>query len=406
MSKTFFQKNRQNIADKITQENSVIIVASHSQQQAKGDVGQAFRQEPNFYYLTGLEEPDAVLVILPVTKKAPKVFLIVDDRSDQARLWTGQKTIPELKAICGIDSIYQQEKGHQLLDRIISSSDNLYLLGTSAEHGLEPNGFPNSVLSDLQKKFPLKEYHELIPLISELRVIKDDYEVQQLQSAIDITAQAFASLSEQLSSINNEAQAHAIILSEFIKNMSREAYPSIVASARNACQIHYEDNNKKIENGSLLLVDAGCEVNGYAADISRTLPIGKISARQTEVFEAVKQVQKECLKEYIPGASMHKIEQKAEKSIARQLKKLGIIRDIDDLNEVRKYYPHAIGHHVGLEVHDVHTRSDILEPGMVLTCEPGIYIPEEEIGVRIEDMVLITTDSNQLISSNIASDIE
>ena len=250
------------------------------------------------------------------------------------------------------------------------------------------------------------ELLDLRPHIIRMRMVKQSTEIEQIQRAIDATAQALSGIRKAgLSSYAYEFEVEAAITASFRKSNTKHAYEPIVAAGKNACTLHYIQNDGAVSSGDLLLLDVGAESNYYAADITRTYGVGEMSKRQRQVYDSVLEVQTFAYEQLTVGTTLKTYENKIVEFMGEKLRELGLIKSIDH-ETVRKYYPHATSHFLGLDVHDVADYDRPLEPGMVLTVEPGIYIPEESIGIRIEDDVLIGETGLQILSADITSMLE
>ena len=395
------QKRRQELLRKL-ERNAIVIVSTNSEQKRNGDVNYPFRPDSNFWYLTGFTEPDAVAVI---SKDNYSIFLRPKDQKKE--IWDGERLGIEIapeellaNKAYPIESFFDEIK-------ILINKDKIVYFDDSST-----NIINKSIISSLNSSFePLKPY------LSEMRLLKDQDEINKMQLSAQYSAETHMMVMKTVKPGMYEYQVAAIFDSEFTKRNSRHAYPPIVAGGNNACVLHYIENNKKLNDGDLLLVDAGCEISGYASDVTRTFPInGSFNDAQREIYEIVLNAQKSAINCIKPGEKVNRPHEIACDIISKGLTKLGIIKDSSGL---RDYYMHNTGHWLGLDVHDVgeyKTDDDYrcFEECMVMTVEPGIYIRKNDkidskywgIGVRIEDDILVTADGYKILSNSVVKEIE
>ncbi|MDP7553043.1 MAG: aminopeptidase P N-terminal domain-containing protein [Candidatus Thioglobus sp.] len=395
------QKRRQELLRKL-ERNAIVIVSTNSEQKRNGDVNYPFRPDSNFWYLTGFTEPDAVAVI---SKDNYAIFLRPKDQKKE--IWDGERLGIEIapeellaNKAYPIESFFDEIK-------ILINKDKIVYFDDSST-----NIINKSIISSLNSSFePLKPY------LSEMRLLKDQDEINKMQLSAQYSAETHMMVMKTVKPGMYEYQVAAIFDSEFTRRNSRHAYPPIVAGGNNACVLHYIENNKKLNDGDLLLVDAGCEISGYASDVTRTFPInGSFNDAQREIYEIVLNAQKSAINCIKPGEKVNRPHEIACDIISKGLTKLGIIKDSSGL---RDYYMHNTGHWLGLDVHDVgeyKTDDDYrcFEECMVMTVEPGIYIRKNDkidskywgIGVRIEDDILVTADGYKILSNSVVKEIE
>ena len=394
------QKRRQELLRKL-EHNAVIIVSTNSEQKRNGDVNYPFRPDSNFWYLTGFTEPDAVAVI---SKENYSVFLRPKDQKKE--IWDGKrlgiKMAPE-KLLANkaypIESLLAEIK-------ILTNKDKIIYFDDSST-----NLINKSIISTLGQSFK-----SLNPYLSEMRLKKDQDEINKMKLSSKICAEAHMKAMKTVKPGMYEYQVAAIFDSEFTRHNSKYAYPPIVAGGESACVLHYIENNKKLYDGDLLLIDAGCEISGYASDITRTFPInGSFNDAQREIYEIVLNAQKSAIDCIKPGEKVNKPHKIACDIISTGLTKLGIIKDSSGFKE---FYMHNTGHWLGLDVHDVGAhkiKNDYryFEEGMVTTVEPGIYIRKNDkidskywgIGVRIEDDILVNANGRDILSHSVVKEI-
>jgi len=395
------QKRRQELLSRLS-DNAVVIVSSNSEQKRNSDVNYPFRPDSSFWYLTGFTEPDAIAVF---SKKNYSIFLRPKDKTKE--IWNGKRLgVKAATKVLLADNAYSIDdfiiKIHKLIDK-----NNLVYFDDFSTNKLNEN--ITSILANVAKS--------LNPVISEMRLIKDPTEIQNMQTAANLTAKAHMTAMTKASPGLYEYHVAAEIDAEFRTGNSDHAYPPIVASGKNSCILHYTENNKILNDGDLLLIDAGCESLGYASDITRTFPInGRFSKAQKQVYQIVLSAQKSAIACIKPGEKVNTPHEIACDIISRELTKLGIMKELNNLSE---FYMHKTGHWLGLDVHDVgeyKIDNDFrdFEVGMVTTVEPGIYIRKNDkidpkywnIGIRIEDDVLVTKDGNHVLSKSAVKEVK
>lgn len=396
----FFINNRRELRRRCDNEGPIIIAANGLVQRA-GDSGFSFRQDSNFWYLTGIELAD-VLVVITKTDE----FLVMPPRSTLQDFFDGKIDRQSIKQISGVDTLLDQHEGWQVITRLALQhkviNTGLYK-GYDERHSLYLNPAKPRLVSQLKKIGKKIELKDIRLQLTHMRMTKQDPELRTIQRAVDITVSTFKEVfrSDWYQRLaGDEHRVAAELTYGFGQQAAVEAYPMIVAGGARACTLHYDKNNQKLDPGELLLVDAGAEYGNYAADITRVYAPTKFTARQRAVYDAVKEIQDYAISLIKPGADIYAIDKKVESKIGRFLKSQKLITRQDSA-EIRRFYPHAISHHLGLDVHDVADYSVPLAKGMVLTVEPGIYIPEWEIGVRLEDDILVTETGRKNLSSDL-----
>jgi Xaa-Pro aminopeptidase len=399
----FFKGNRQKLRAAIGNKAPIVITASGLLQRG-ADAAYPFHQDANFWYLTGIDIPDVVLVM---GSKAD--FLILPKRSNYQDIFEGTIDQNELIETSGVTSILSNEVGWQKLREDLEHQKQVATIKPAPIY-LETYGmFTNPARQQLLKRILTGNRKIAVQDISidvaRLRMVKQDIEVEAIQLAIDITGAAINKVQASISGLTHEYSVEAIITAHFLDNKVNNAWKPIVASGHNACTMHYNDNFSPLLPSDLVMIDIGAEVSHYAADITRTLIIGhKPTARQRDVYQAVLEVQDFAINLQKPGALISDNEKRTRKFMATKLSELGLIKRASE-SEISRYFPHATSHFLGLEPHDTGDYGQTLQPGVVLTVEPGIYIPEENIGIRIEDDVLITLKGNKVLSSNLSRDL-
>lgn len=387
LSAAFFTGNRAKLREAIP-DDAPIVIAAAGLLQRSADTTFPFRQDSNFWYLTGINEPDIALVI----DKAEE-YLILPPRNDIQILFDGAVEREQLSRSSGVSTIYDEVEGWQKLTKSIKSAGRVATVDAPPAYvdayGFYTNPARATVMNRIRSNTKINTIVDIRPELSKLRCIKQAVEVTAIRHAVDVTCDALESLEQQLSSIQTEYEAAALITHEFHKRQLEHGYEPIVASGKNACTVHYIRNNSPLDKSAYLLLDVGAQVDYYSADITRVLHPSKPTARQLAVASAVADVQAYAMSLLKPGVVMTEYETLVEQYMGKQLQRLKLIKTTDR-DSVRRYFPYLTSHFLGLDVHDVGDRSAPLQPGMVMTVEPGIHIPAESIAVRIEDDVLIT----------------
>ena len=400
ISNNLFVKNRKKLSKKL-KGKGIAIVNSNDQMPKNGDQVFKFRQNSDFFYLTGIEQEKSILVVNPnAQKNTDKEVLFIIKANKELEIWEGHKlTKEEATTISGIINIKHISEFNSFLKELLLENDNIFL------NNNEYSRFSTSVpykdvrfINELKEKFPLHTFKRLAPILTDLRLQKEPEEIELMQKACDITTQAFRKVLKIMKPGIKEYEIEAEITREFIKNGANgHAYDPIVASGKNNCVLHYVSNDKVCKDGDLVLMDFGAEYANYSADTTRTIPVnGKFSDRQKEVYNAVLRVMKKATSIMKVGMTINKINEKVNSFIEEELVVLGLAKREEINNKKQKdivrvkYFMHGNSHFMGLDVHDVGTKDTKFKAGMVLSCEPGIYIEEEGFGIRLENDILIT----------------
>ena len=425
MKNIIYQKRRKKLF-RLMEKESIAIIESASEKIRNNDIFYGYRQCSNFFYLTGHNEPNAVLIMSKKNGKNLSYFFTKEPTKLQ-EIWTGAiDSAAKLKKKLLVNECEYHSKIKDKLYDLIQDTDTLY-------HSLTSNSKLNSLVNKIIKSLEIK-YRQglnspsktisLNKAIHQMRLIKSSEEISHIKKACSISVNAHKRLMKSCSPGKTEYQIGAELIHEFHSSNAKEAYPMIVASGKNACILHYTKNNSKLKNGHLLLTDAAAEYENYASDITRTIPInGKFTKAQKIVYEIVLNAQKKAIKKCIVGNYWSDIHREAVKAITRGLIDIGIIKDNlkNALNKRKheKFYMHSTGHWLGLDVHDPCEYPDgkralKLRSGMVFTVEPGIYIKAEksipsmfhDIGIRIEDDILISKQGPTVLTSSLPKEID
>lgn len=408
LSSVFFRRNRAKTIERIDYD-SVIILFSAKERLRNGDQYFPYRQDSDFFYLSGIEQKNSILLLYSGKEsKDVNEILFVSKPDRKTKIWYGPHlSRKEAAVISGIDNVHWLKDFISISTEIISRSQKVYVKNLhelSHHHG--DNVADKKLFDELNKQIRKKNIQELTDQISSARVVKESEEIEVIKKGCKITSDAFRRIISIISPGMFEYEIEAAIISEFIsKGASGHAFEPIVASGKNACTLHYTANDSKIRNNDLVLIDFGAEFMGYASDCSRTIPAsGKFTSRQKEVYMSVFNVFSELKKCFTPGSSIVEVNLLAAKLIERELLELGLITAEDIKRQgpntpaYKKFLMHGISHFMGLDVHDVGDKTLIFKKGMVLTCEPGIYIPKEGIGIRIETDIVVDDDPLDLFA--------
>jgi Xaa-Pro aminopeptidase len=402
---SLFIKNRHRFSDKL-KENSIAILTSNDVMPTNADDVMGFAQNNDLFYLTGIDQDETILVLYPEAhKEENKAILFVKEVSEHSKLWEGaflsKEEVTQISGIKNVKWIHEFEKTLQLF---AFEADTFYL--GHNEHikrvTSEMVTRQDRMIQWCKEKYPLHQYDRVAKITRELRPIKSEEEIKLIQKAIAISVKGFKNLLKAVKPNRKEYELEAELTYELIKNgATRHAFKPIVASGENACSLHYNSNKTICKSDDMILVDFGVCYANYNSDTTRCVPVnGKFSPRQREVYQSVLHCLKEGSKLLKPGVLSSDYEKGMAQLIEKELLKLGLItpEDIENQNPespvYKKYFMHGTAHHLGLDVHDVGLYSRPFEKGMVLTCEPGIYIREEGIGCRLENDYLLTEDGN------------
>ncbi len=401
MNKEFYKNNRQRVLDEIS-DNSLLILFAGKSPKKTGDENYQFTPNRNFYYLTGIDEEDHILVLSKINGES-KEYLFIKEVDSVREKWEG-KTIrkEEVADICDISDVKYLGDFNSFIERIILNKEdiNIYL-------DLEKGNTSYSFINEIKTQYfniNIKNAHNLI---GKLRLIKTTEEVDRIKKAISITIEGVKELMKNSKPGINEYELEAYFDFVCKKNGVKDlAFKTIAAAGKNATVLHYVTNDSELKDGDLILFDLGAQYKYYNGDISRTFPTnGKFTERQKEVYNAVLKVNNMVISEMKPGVSFLELNKKAREWIAEECISLGLITNKED---VSKYYYHSIGHSLGMDTHDIEleNRDVIFEEGMIYTVEPGIYIEEEGIGIRIEDDILITKDGHEVLTKEMIKTVE
>jgi Xaa-Pro aminopeptidase len=397
--------------------NSMAIFVSNDEIPSNGDALHAFKQNTDLYWLTGVEQEDSMVILFPNCPDPKyKEVLVLVRPNELKEKWDGKRLhANEATTISGIKTIIWLDSIDALLQTWVHLADIIYL--DSNENDRKASLIQTReyrFIAEMKARYPLHQYDRAAKIMKEVRGIKSKAEVEVLQKAIDITDKTFRRLLKFVKPGVMEYEIEAEIFHSFLSQRATgPAYGSIIASGDRARTLHYVSNNQECKNGELILMDFGAEYGGYCADLTRTIPVnGKFSARQKVVYNACLHLHNYAKSILKPGISIVDYTEKIGDEATNQFVKIGLITKADVKNEdaenraYRKYLYHGISHHLGVDVHDLGTRTAPIKAGMVFTIEPGIYIEEEQMGVRIENNFWITKNGNIDLMKNIPITIE
>lgn len=416
ISNELFISNRKRFAEKM-EPKSIAIFNSNDEFLRNGNQYYPFRQNSDIFYLSGIDQEQSVMILFP---DAPlekfKEILLLRETSETIAVWEGHKyTKEEATNISGIKTVLWLDSIEPVIAELMAHAENVYLNTTEQLKFIpELQGRDNRFALDLNNKYPAHRYHRSAPILAELRLIKSDIEIELIKEAIRITKKAFHRVLDFVKPGVKEFEIQAEIEHEFTINRANgHSFYPIIASGNNANCLHYNDNNDQCDDGELLLLDFGAEYANYTSDISRTIPVnGKYSPRQKEVFNAVLRIQKQAMSLITPGNTIDNVNKEVAVIMEKELIGLGLFSEEDVKKQDKekplyiKYFPHGTSHFMGLDVHDVGSKQVKFKPGMIMSCEPGIYIPEEKMGIRIENDILVTENGPLNLTADIPMEVE
>jgi len=390
---------------------SVAVVHAADPMPATGDGTLRYHPAADLFWLTGVEQEESVLVLAPqAVDPAARETLFIRQPDEHATRWEGEKlSLEQARAISGVARVRWLSELAGALHGLVCESDAVFLNGNEHERATtEVDSRDLRMARRLLDRYPLHRHERLAPLLRRLRAVKAPAEVDLIREAVAITAAGLERVMQALKPGVMEYELEAELAREFIRRRARMAFDPIVGSGPNACVLHYHDNAAACRSGDLVLVDVGASYANYNADLTRTLPVsGTFTPRQRAVYEAVLRVQRAAIARAVPGVGLREWKRAAQVDMARELLGLGLLtrdevaRDCDAEPACRKYFMHGVGHSLGLGVHDLAPPDGPLAPGWVITVEPGIYIPEEGLAVRLENDVLVTADGPIDLSAHV-----
>jgi Xaa-Pro aminopeptidase len=411
-----FTDNRKRFAASM-KPDSIAIFFSNDIMPTNADGSMGFVQNADLFYLTGVDQEETMLVLFPDAKVGShREVLFVRETNETIAIWEGAKlNQAEATKVSGIKNVMWSSNFEQFLRSVIFQSKNIYL--NSNEHTrrhIDTETAEMRMNKKIMAQYPLHHIERSAPIMHSLRAIKSSYEIDLIKKACSITEMGFRRLLKFVKPGVMEYEIEAELLHEFVRNRSKGfAYGPIIASGFDSCVLHYIDNNKECKAGDILLLDVAAEYGNYASDLTRCLPVsGKFSPRQKQVYNAVLRVMKGATAMLTVGNTIPEYHRAVGKLMEKELVDLGLLTMDDIKNQnpewpaYKKYFMHGTSHFLGLDVHDVGDFNRKLEPGMVFTCEPGIYIREENLGIRLENDILVTANGPEDLMKTIPLEAE
>jgi Xaa-Pro aminopeptidase len=408
--------NRKNFVSRL-KPSSIAIFYSNDEYPRSGDQSFLFKQNPDFFYLTGIDQEQSILILFPeCPNPAYREVLFLRQTNEHIAVWEGHKyTKEEAKKSSGIENIYWLSEFDNILHSIVNYAENIYI--NTNENDRYAHTVPYRdirMLDALRTKYPLHHYERSAVIMRDLRVVKSAIEIEMTQKACAITRDAFKRVLKFTKPGVAEYEIEAEIIHEFTKQRATgHAYNPIIGSGKNAIVLHYVENNQVCKDGDVVLMDFGAEYANYNADMTRSIPVnGRFTLRQRKVYDAVLNVMREATKLIVSGAIWNEYHDEVGKMMTAELIGLGLLtqHDVDKqdpkMPAYKKYFMHGTSHHLGLDVHDFASRYKPFEVGNILTCEPGIYIPAEGLAVRLENNILITRNGNIDLMADIPVEAE
>ncbi len=404
IGQNLFIRNREKLSSRL-KPGSVAIFNSNDIMPTNGDGTMPFRQNSNLLYLSGIDQEESILLIAPdFPDPRYREVLFLKETSEMIAIWEGHKyTKEEATETSGVETILWNDQFERILSTVLAESDHIYL--DTNEHirsGSEVQTRNDRFIVWCKNEYPMHQYERLAPIIYDLRAVKEPRETELLQEACKITGKGFRRVLEFIKPGVWEFEVEAEYIHEFKMNRSRGfSFDPIIAGGANSCVLHYIDNDQQLKDGDIVLMDVGAEYANYFGDMTRVVPVnGRFSERQRAVYDAVLRVKQAATQMLTPGNTLPDYHREVGRIMEGELLELGLIDKTDIKNQskdwpaYKKYFMHGTSHHLGLDVHDVGSIYKTFELGMVFTVEPGIYIPEESIGIRLEDDVIITENGH------------
>jgi Xaa-Pro aminopeptidase len=417
LPKQLFVKNRAKFIAKM-KPNTLAVFNSNDIFPISADSTMPFQQHRDIFYLSGADQEESILVLFPNAKnEAHREILFLKETNETIAIWEGEKLNKEQAfELAGIKTVYWLQQFQSIFNQLMSEAEGIYF--NTNEHlraVTDVETREDRFIKKCKSDYPAHTVYKSAPIMHTIRSLKEDEELKLMQHACDITKKGIERLLKFIKPGVWEYEIEAELAHEFLMNRSKGfAYTPIIASGKNACVLHYIENNKQCMNGDLILLDVGAEYANYASDLTRCFPVnGRFTARQKEVYNAVLHVKNEAQKMLVPGTIIPEYHKEVGRIMESELIKLKLIDSTDIKNQnpdwpaYKKYFMHGTSHFLGLDTHDVGLFNEPIQAGMVFTCEPGIYIPEEGIGIRIEDDLVVTNDGKPFnLMANIPIEVD
>ena len=414
-----FIANRKDFSAQL-EPKSLAIFNSNDIFPISADSTMPFNQHRDIFYLSGVDQEESILVVFPdASDEANREILFLKETNDHIAVWEGEKlTADRALEVSGIKTVYWLDQFDTIMKKLMSEAENVYL--NTNEHlraNTEVETREDRFIKNFKPLYPIHTYKRSAPIMHNIRSVKKPIELELMQQACNLTEQGVKRVLQFIKPGVWEHEIEAELWHEFIKNRSKGfAYTPIIASGYNACVLHYIENNQECKAGDVILMDIGAEYANYASDLTRCIPVsGKFTPRQKEVYNAVLHVKDEAAKLLSPGVLLNEYHKQVGELMEEQLLKLKLITQDDIKNQdpnwpaYKKYFMHGTSHYIGLDTHDIGSWVEPIKENMVFTVEPGIYIPEENLGIRLEDDYVIKNGENVNLMQNIpilADDIE
>lgn len=399
INKELFVQNRKKFVAQM-EPKSVAIFNSNDIYPISADSTMPFEQHRDIFYLSGVDQEESVLVIFPdAFTETQREMLFLKETSELIAIWEGEKLTKKAAfETSGIKTVHWLHDWNKVMKGVFAEAEKIYL--NTNEHtraNTEVQTREDRFIKSLQKEYPAHDYRKSAPILHRIRAVKEDIELELMQKACDITEKGLRRVLNFMKPGVMEYEVEAEIIHEFTRNRSKGfAYTPIIGSGKNACVLHYIENNQECKDGDVVLMDFGAEYANYASDLTRSIPVsGRFSDRQRAVYDAVLRVKTASEKLLVPGTYLHEYHKEVGALMEKELLDLGLIDQNDiaqqnpDWPAYKKYFMHGTSHFIGLDTHDVGLWREPIQAGMVFTCEPGIYIPEESLGIRLEDDLVV-----------------
>lgn len=417
IDKELFIHNRKNFI-KHLKPNSLAVFNSNDIFGTSADSTLPFVQHSDIFHLSGVDQEESILVIFPdAHSEKMREILFLKETSETIKVWEGEKLTKESAfETSGIETVFWLDQFERVLGSLLVEAENIYLnVNMHTRANTEMQTREDRFIAWCKKKYPTHSYFQSAPIMHKIRAIKHPIEIGLMQKACDITEKGFRRILPYVKPGIMEYNIEAELTHEFLNNRSKGfSYTPIIASGANACVLHYIENNKECKSGDIILMDFGAEYANYKSDLSRSIPVsGKFTDRQKAVYNAVLEVKNQATKLLIPGVNLHDYHKEVGLIMQEQLIKLNLIDKTDIKNQnpnwpaYKKYFMHGTSHFIGLDTHDVGLWHEPVKENMVFTVEPGIYIPQEELGIRLEDDVVIQKNGEPInLMRNIPIELE
>ena len=400
LDSAIFIENRKRFAAKL-KPGSIAIITSNYEYSWNGDANHKFKQNSDLFWLTGIDQEDSFLVMFPDCPLAEyREALFLKETNEHIAVWDGHKyTQAEAFETSGIKNVFWNGNFPEKLRAIVNMAENIYLsINENDRYSLKAPYMSLDFTKTMKELFPLHKFERAAPILQRLRSVKTEKELEIMRHAVGISKKGFLRLLNFVKPGVEEHQVEAELTHEFLWNRANgHSFSPIVASGASACVLHYVENNKTCNDGDLLLIDCGVDYANYASDMTRVIPVnGRFTTRQKQVYNAVLMVMKQARELLKPGTMLMEYHKEVGHLMEKQLVDLGLLTLEDIKNQdpkwpaYKKYFMHGTSHFLGIDVHDVGMRYEPMQAGMTFSCEPGIYIPEEGIGIRIENEILLT----------------